>query len=122
MCINNPQGFKLPESLGYISVTRYKPKPGERVIDWKNSKALGTRVYHTNLNTFGYMARIGWYADVLAHCRNLNIYKFVPERPFSRGLAKAIKSGKIYNEQSYNTFKSRKIKLRKSKYNELQDN
>lgn len=109
----NPQGFKFPESMGYACVTRYKPKVGTRSIDWKKSRELGVKVYHTNMHSFGYKPRIGWYTDRLAQCRNLSIYKFVPERTLFRGVSGEMMKGKIYNEYNYDHFKSKKIRLGK---------
>lgn len=111
--VNNPQGFKFPESLGYGCVTRYKPKTGTRSIDWQKSKEAGVRVYHTNFHSFGYKPRIMWYADSLARCRNLSIYKFVPDRSLSRGVSSEMKTGKVYNEYNYEHFKAKKIRLGK---------
>ncbi len=114
ICTNNAQGFKLPETLGYIAVTRYQPKPGSRSIDWKKSRELGVRVYHTNFHSFGYKPKITWYADTLASCKNLNIYKFVPDRHFSRGVSAQVFAGKTYNELNYEHFKVKKIRLSKN--------
>lgn len=114
MCTTNIQGFKMPESLGYIAVTRYQPKPGARSIDWKRTRELGTRVYHTNFHSFGYKPKISWYMDTLVSCSNMNIYKFVPDRNFSRGVSAAVTAGKTYNELSYEHFKTKKIRLSKN--------
>lgn len=114
ICSTNTQGFKMPESLGYVATTRYKPKIGTRSIDWKKSKDAGVRVYHTNFHSFGYKPKIMWYADTLARCRNLNIYKFVPDRIFSRTVSGLVKAGKIYNEFKYEHFKVKKIRLTKT--------
>lgn len=113
MIIDNPQGFRFPENMGLGCVTRYKPKAGKRSIDWKRSQELGTRVYHTNMHSFGYKPRIGWYAERLSRCRNLNIYKFVPERSLFRGVSHEVMKGKTYNEYNYEHFKVTKIRLGK---------
>jgi len=117
--ITNPQGFKFPETLGYGCVTRYKPKIGKRSIDWQKTKEVGQLVYHTNFHSFGYKPRIMWYADTLARCKNLSIYKFVPSRVFSRSVANEMKEGKTYNEYNYEHFKSNTIRLGKIRNNEL---
>lgn len=109
--LNNPQGFKVPDMLGNLAVTKYKSKASTRIIDWGKTNKTGVRVYHNNFHTFGYKMRIQWYADTLAKCRNINIYKFIPDRLFARELAKSIFSGKSYNEFSYEYFKTKKIRI-----------
>lgn len=110
---NNTEGFKLPETLGYIATTRYTPKAGKRSIDWQRSKQAGVRVYHANFHSFGYKPKITWYTDTLAKCRNMNIYKFVPDRMFSRTVSALVKAGKTYNEFNYEHFKVKKLRLSK---------
>lgn len=111
--IENTQGFKFPESLGIGCVTRYKPKISSRSIDWQKSKEHGVKVYHTNFHSFGYKPRIMWYADSLARCKYMSIYKFIPDRSLSRGVSIQMKVGKIYNEYGYGHFKAKKIRLGK---------
>lgn len=108
---NNISGFKFPESMGYSVVTRYKPKRTQRNIDWKKTKELGTKVYHTNFHSFGYMPRIVWLTNRLSTCKFIDIYKFTAGRKLSRLVSTNMKSGKIYNEYSYDHFRARKIKI-----------
>lgn len=114
ICLNNTQGFKMPENLGHMAISRYKPKIGVRSIDWKRSKETGVRVYHTNFHSFGYKARISWYIDSLSKCGNLEVYKFIPERFFSREVATYILAGKVYNELCYDDLRVTKIRLSKT--------
>jgi hypothetical protein len=109
--LHNVQGYKLSESLGYIAVKRYKAKPGKRSVDFKRSKELGTIVYHTNFHSHGYKARITWYTAKVSNCKYINIYKFIPDRAFQRGLGKMMLSGKIYNDNGYEYYKAKKINL-----------
>ena len=111
--LTNNQGFKLPEALGYLAVTRYKAKLGMRMVDWKKSKEAGTRVYHTNFHSFGYKSRIQWYMDSLAKCKFIKVYKFIPERLFQRSLAQEIYKGKLYNELTPGYFRGRKLRANK---------
>jgi hypothetical protein len=109
--INNISGFKLPESMGYLAVTRYKPKTGTRSIDWNKTKQTGSLCYHTNFHSNGYRPRILWLTDRLSSCRFISTYKFQSDRALSRGVSKQVFEGKIYNEFTYDDFKFRKIKI-----------
>ena len=112
--ISNIQGFKLPEQLGYIGVTMYKPKPGKHKIDWQKTKLAGTKVYYTNFHSYEWIPRTSWYTDSLSSCRNLNVYKYIPDRAFTRQLAKGVLEGKMYNELKLDYFKVKKIRLSKN--------
>jgi hypothetical protein len=111
--IENTSGFKLPENLGYIAVTRYKSK--RRAIDFKKTKELGQTVYHTNFHSYGYTNRIQWFSSQITKCKFHQIYKFVPERKVSRELAKKSLAGKVYNEFNYSHFKQKKIRVNLNK-------
>lgn len=109
--INNVSGFKLPMYLGYVVVSRYKPKSGMRYIDFKKSKEAGVIVYHTNFHSFGYQGRIQWLTAQLSTCKNIGIYKFVAERKLSRAVSAKLQEGKVYNETGFDQFRSRRIRL-----------
>lgn len=110
--IDNTEGFKMPEVLGYMATSRYKPKPGTRRVDFGKSQQLGFTVYHTNFHSFGYNARIQWYTYQIAQCRNIEIYKFVPDKEFQALKSNRLIEGKVYNEFRYEHFKLKKIKIR----------
>jgi len=107
---NNVNGFKLPETMGYQAVTRYKNK-NKYIVDWGSTTKEGTTIYYTNFHSSGYQARIVWLTDRLSNCKYVNIYKFVPDRLFVRGISDSIKKGKIYNEHTYAEFKSKMIRI-----------
>lgn len=110
--LNNTEGFKMPEVLGYMAISRYKPKPGTRKIDFGRSQQLGHTVYHTNFHSYGYDARVQWYTYQIAQCKNVEIYKFLPDKEFQSLKSDKLLQGKIYNEFKYEHFKLKKIKIR----------
>ena len=111
--IKNPQGFKFPESLGICRVSKYKPKSNKRNIDWLNTKLHGTLVYHNNFHSFGYKSRIMWYTKNIAVCKNIDTYKFVPDRLFQRGVAAQMKQSVNYDEINYSDLKNTKLRINK---------
>lgn len=111
--LDNTAGYKIPEHMGYLAVTRYKSK--KRNVDFKRTKELGQTVYHTNFHSYGYTGRIQWFSSQIVRCKFHQIYKFIPERKVSRELAKKIKAGKVYNEFDYSHFKQKKIRINLNK-------
>lgn len=107
--VNNISGFKLPEQLGYLAISKYKSK--ERKIDYNKSKQLNTKVYFTNFHSKGFDARIMWYINQIASCRNIHEYKFVPDREFTHMKSAQLKAGKNYNSYNYDDFKMKKIRI-----------
>lgn len=107
--LDNTSGFKLPENMGYLAVTRYKSK--KRSVDFKKTKEIGQTVYHTNFHSYGYKSRIQWFSSQIVRCKFHQIYKFIPERKVSRELGERMKKGKVYNEFNYSHFKLKKIRL-----------
>lgn len=105
---NNVMGFKLPENLGYLAISAYKPKA--RKIDFNKTKKLGVTVYHTNFHSNGMDARIMWYTHKIAICRNIGQYKFVPDREFTHLKSSLLRSGKKYNIYSYDDFRMKRIR------------
>src|SRR5689334_9320632 len=61
---NDSQGFKLPENMGFIAVTKYKSK--KKAIDWKNSKEFNKKIFHVNLHSFGFTHHIRWFKAGIA--------------------------------------------------------
>lgn len=91
---DDPAGFKLPENMGYLVVTRYKTK--KKPIDWINSVKYRRAVYFTNLHSFGYMHHLKWCQFAIARFKYHEIYKFEPCRFLTRKIAKNVKEGTIY--------------------------
>lgn len=86
-------GFKIPY-FGYIAVSKFKPKPTYKMIDWVTSNKLGKIIPLTNLHSFGYLYKINFY-------RNnkrvpIRVYKMEAHRNMKRELAQYIKAGKDY--------------------------
>jgi hypothetical protein len=59
--VTHRDGVQLPEGLGVVSITSYKTN--KRLIDKATSEKLGVRVYHTNMATDGFMAKIFYSND-----------------------------------------------------------
>lgn len=108
----NPEGLKLPEGLGYIVVSRYKPAEGRRSIDFKKTKEFGTVVYHTNYHSFGYKPKLLWLTVGLSRCKYVSTYKIVPDRKLWKKVSANMLDGKIYNEHRYDHFRAKHIKLK----------
>lgn len=109
--VHNISGFKMPEYMGYAAVTQYRPSKPKRLIDWAKTREHNVKVYHTNFHSLGYMPRINWLTAELSACKFLNVYKFIPDRKFVRGVSAQMLDGKSYNTYDYEHFKSKKIKL-----------
>jgi hypothetical protein len=117
---NEALGFKLPESMGYIVVTKYKSN--KKAIDWKNTKKYGKVIYHTNLHSFGYTSHIKWCKFSLARFKFNQIYKFEFARDFTRRVSSNTKKGMTYftwnNSDFWNTSKLERFYNRTYKNNE----
>ncbi len=96
--LNNPYGFKLPNSLGYIAVDKFKPRKGSRIkpIDWITTNKTGKLTYLTNLHSFGFIYMIRLYRN--PNKKNLDCYVFKAQKLLNRALAKKIKAGRDYDE------------------------
>lgn len=93
--VNDDTGFKLPEQLGYLVVTKYTSK--KRPIDWVNSKKLKKTIYLTNLHSFGYVHHIKWFKKNIANLKLKESFRIEPCREFKRNVAASVKSGKQYH-------------------------
>lgn len=90
---NDPAGFKLPENLGYIIVTKYKTD--KKSTDWQNSKKYKKTIYHTNLHSFGKRGHIKWSKLAIARFKFNRIYKFKACRFLARKVSHNITENKV---------------------------
>jgi hypothetical protein len=105
-------GFKIPENMGYMVVTKYKSK--KRPIDWVNSKKLKKQVCLTNLHSFGYVHHIKWFRlGLTANFASYDVYKFEPCRDIKRRVAKNVKSYKVFHSWTNSDFFSNSKTLRR---------
>lgn len=104
-------GFKLPENLGYIVVTKYKSK--KKPVDWVNTHKYKKKIYLTNLHSFGYIHHIKWYKRGVTSFAFKDVYKLQPARLLTRDVAKSVKSGKLYHSWSNDDFLSKNKILKK---------
>ena len=92
--INDEIGAKIPASLGYSVVTKYKSE--KQPIDWINTRKLGKVVPLLNLHSFGYIHHIKWFFTGCGS-KNIPLYKFKGCRYLTRSVSKSIKKGKKYH-------------------------
>jgi len=85
--LTNELGFKLPLSLGYIAVNKYKPK--KTYVDFSNTRKLGRTVPYTNLHSYGYMYKVTLYRN--ERIAPIHGYCMKAHRILKRMLAKNIK-------------------------------
>ena len=97
----------LPCNYGYIRVQKNKPKRLIRdnkvilPINWKESKRLKKRVYHTNDSRDGYIYKITW--EKRGYHRGITWYKYIPSRDINRTLAKLLEDKSVdYLERKHN--------------------
>lgn len=99
---NTEDGFKMPEQLGYIVITKYKSK--KQPIDWVNSKKLKMRVPLLNLHSYNTICHIKWF-KIGNHSFGIKeVYKLEPSRKLKRQVAKNIKEGKMYHTWTRSDF------------------
>ena len=89
-------GFKFPEQMGYMVVTKYKSK--KLPIDWVNSKKLKKKVCLPNLHSFGFIHHIKWFRmGLTVNFGTYDVYKFEPCRDIKRRVAANVKKYKVYH-------------------------
>lgn len=89
-------GFKIPENMGYLVVTKYKSK--KQPIDWVNSKKFKKPIYLPNLHSFGFIHHIKWFRMGLTiNFGTYDVYKFEPCREIKRRVSKNVKAYKVYH-------------------------
>lgn len=117
---NEATGFKLPEGMGYLVVTKYKSK--KKSVDWQNSKRLKRAVYLTNLHSFGFISHIKWCKFSIARFKFNEIYKFESARNLARKVSANTIAGMTYfnwqNSDFWNTSKLDRLYNRKYKNKE----
>lgn len=94
--LENELGFKLPNRLGYIAVTKFKPKKECYAVNWIETRRLGKKIPQLNLHSLGYIYQIKLYKN--PNVRSLMVYKMNAHRIIKRMLAAKIKSGTDYLE------------------------
>lgn len=100
--IDDENGFKLPENLGYLCIIKYKTK--RKAINWPDTNKYGKRIYFLNLHSFGYNCHIKWFKTGISRFAYNEVYKFVPLRIMRATVARQFKSGKSYNEWTLKDF------------------
>lgn len=102
--LENPQGFKLPNNIGYIAIDKYKVRE-KKPIDWTTTHKLKKLTFLTNLHSFGYIYRIRLYKNPSK--TNLDLYVFKAQRLLKRSLAQKIFAGKEYEHIDRTAFSRR---------------
>lgn len=100
--IEDEEGFKLPENLGYLCVTKYKTR--KKAINWADTKKYGKKIYHLNLHSFGYSYHIKWFKTGICRFLFNEVFKFAPHRHMRRDVAAKVKEGKIYHNWQVKDF------------------
>lgn len=94
--------ISLPYGFGPIVVTKkkyktFKEKDGKKYVNlkvnWKKTKEVGKKVYHTNEHTDGYNFRWMWFPGE-AKLPLSDIYMFKPGRYMSRAINKYLRKDK----------------------------
>lgn len=119
--IEEIDGFKLPFGLGYLCISKFKPK--NPAIDWKKTKEIGKKVFHLNLHTLGYSARSYWFRiGRIGNVRFHEVFKFESYTTLSKKISKSFAAGKAYNEWTVADFieKGRLENLYNKKYRKEQ--
>lgn len=101
--LEDENGFKLPENLGYFCIIKYKTK--KKAINWADSKKYGKKIYFLNLHSFGYRYHIKWFKTGIARFAFNEVFKFAPLRLMRTEVSKKIKAGvKDYHEWTLKDF------------------
>ncbi len=100
--VEDADGFKLPENLGYLCVIKYKTK--KKAINWADTKKYGKTIYYLNLHSFGYRYHIKWFKTGISRFAFNEVYKFAPLRTLRTEVSKRIRAEKEYNEWNLKDF------------------
>lgn len=111
--VNDDTGFKLPEQLGYLVVTKYQSN--KKPIDWINTRKFKRPIYLTNLHSFGFVHHIKWFKKYAANLKLKESYRIEPCREFKRNVAASVKSGKQYHVWQKSDFYNNRTSILKLK-------
>jgi hypothetical protein len=100
--LEDEDGFKLPENLGYLCIIKYKTK--KKAINWADTKKYGKKIYFLNLHSFGYRYHIKWFKTGISRFAFNEVFKFAPLRIMRTDVSKKIRAGKNYNEWTLKDF------------------
>jgi len=100
--VEDSDGFKLPENLGYLCVIKYKTK--KKAINWADTKKYSKTIYYLNLHSFGYRYHIKWFKTGISRFAFNEVYKFAPLRNLRNEVSKNIRAEKDYNEWTLKDF------------------
>lgn len=97
--MDNPDGVKMVERLGYFSIRRYKStlninSKRSSNIDWVTSKKLGKKVTYFNDHSDGYKIIYQWIRPEMFLFKGFYYFDFA--RCWDRELARLVKAGKEY--------------------------
>lgn len=100
--VEDTDGFKLPENLGYLCVIKYKTK--KKAINWADTKKYGKTIYFLNLHSFGFRYHIKWFKTGISRFAFNEIYKFAPLRVLRTEVSRQIRAEKDYNQWNLKDF------------------
>lgn len=100
--VEDADGFKLPENLGYLCVIKYKTK--KKAVNWADTKKYGKTIYYLNLHSFGFRYHIKWFKTGISRFAFNEVYKFAPLRTLRTEVSKRIRAEKEYNEWNLKDF------------------
>jgi ribosome biogenesis protein Nip4 len=100
--VEDENGFKLPENLGYLCVIKYKTK--KKAINWADTKKYGKTIYFLNLHSFGFRYHIKWFKTGISRFSFNEVYKFAPLRTMRTHVSKNAKANKEYHEWNLKDF------------------
>ena len=109
--IENRDGIKLPESLGYVLITKCD-RPKSSNIDFVASAKYGKTVNHANWDSDNYLAKICYTNYSLKYrFSDRELWGFTPVKQFRSAVAGSFP--KMYNKYIHLTDKTKLSKLYK---------
>lgn len=131
--IDNRDGIKLPESIGWLFIGSCQQSKKENV-DYAKSNKYGVAVSNKNWETDGKLAKIFFTSYALKHkMKNREFWKFIACRDFKRAVAKTYpenwnmymaidptrKLNLDYQKLIYKNFMKNKVEKELKTYNEF---
>lgn len=107
--LDNELGFKLPNNIGYIAVTKFKQRDTYIVTDWHNTNKYNKIIPNMNLHSFGYMFKFRLFKN--QKLRPFRSYFMQAHRAIKRELATKIKSGKQIYLELDNSYFNKKFSI-----------